>query len=286
MIKRLAGVVILSGLCGCITLPPLPPGDPPPPPMPPAAEVPRPNQQRASFLFDNAGTRAMNILAEGEYDEWREQIMDRQERNGDNTAWVFLANSGDGAPVPTTLYSDHYGGTVDPDRRQAVREILREYRRRGVYVVGWLTADDSRDQSSASRSQHLAHVQTCVEQLGDLVGEWCVGLEMNEDGRKAHAAAMIAHGKALDPEAQWGVHLTTGHWKEAIDWGADVLYYQFGWCGHADCVRQAREVIPRLGSSIEFIGAEYNRSSDSAEAKATGQALLSVPGVKGVGNGS
>jgi len=262
-----------------------------PEPVPPSDPIPVPvpiGDQRVSFLFDNAvGTygRPMNITAVGTDSGWRKAIIDRQERNGDNCAWVYLHNSGDGHPVPTSIYSDRYGGTVDEEKLKQLRGIIKEYQRRGWPVVGWLTADDSRDLIRANREQHLSHVNTCVNRIGDLISEWCVGLEMDSDNRKKHAHAMISRGKELDNK-RWGVLLNPGKWKPAVSWGADVLYYQFGFGkSPANCVAQAKDVIRKLAGRCAFVASEYHKSSDTRPAKAIGQALSGVEGVRGTGNG-
>jgi hypothetical protein len=242
------------------------------------------DDMRAAFLFDNGGTRAMNATANGRDTGWIKGVIGRQKALGCNTAWLYLANSGDG-PGVTSIYADRYGGTVDKAKVAQVRERIELHRKEGLWIVGWLTADDSPDQSRASLAQHLAHVDACSEHLGDLVDEWVVGLEMDE-GRGGVAAAMIARCKSKNKGERVGVHLTPKKWSEAVAWGADTLYYQFGFGrSPAECSGDCRRVVAALAGRARFVAAEYHLSSDSAQAKEIGKQVAAVPGVVGTGNG-
>lgn len=241
---------------------------------------------RASFLFDGAKTRAMNGLSVNASEGWCKSVIARQKANGDNSAWLFLANQRDGSPVPTTMYAGAYGSAVDGAKVKAMRKRLELWRDEGFWIVGWLTADDSPEQAGASQAQHLAHVDAAVDNFDDLVDEWCVGLEMNEDGRARYAAAMIARCKARTKNERVGVHLTAGQWHQAVQWGADTLFYQPGFNKTpATVAAESARVIGQLGGRVRFVCAEYHMSSDSPQAKAIGQAAAAVPGVLGTGNG-
>lgn len=241
--------------------------------------------QRASFLFDNGATRAMNALCHEASEEWFASVMKRQTANGDNTVWLYVANQGDGKPAPTSIYRGIYGGEVAGDRIAVMRQRLEAYRRGGFRVVAWLTADDSRAIAKASLATHLRHVELVHKHLGDLVDAYCVGLEMNEDDRRNHAAAMIAHCRDVTGK-RVGVHLTTGQWKQAVDWGADALYYQYGFDGTPErCKAVTEKVVRELADRCAFIGSEYHLSSDTEGARAMGRAIAGVDGCRGTGNG-
>ena len=250
--------------------------------------------QRASFLFDNAATRAMNVTAtslNGEWDDFRAAVMQRQIANGDNTVWLYLANTArvrtDGWPAPTSIYqSGGYGGPVCEYRVADIVEVCRSYRQNGFFIVAWLTPDDCSDINAASRDTHLQHVRNCVQHIGPHVDGWCVGLEMDSDGRRNHAAAMITLGRQLDPGKKWGVHLNPQQWQSAVSWGADVLYYQSGFGRSLTWyVNDLTSVIAAINGRCEVVAAEYHKSSDSIEARAIGKALAAVPGCTGTGTG-
>ncbi len=259
-------------------------GDAPDSPMP----IPVTNaipDQRAAFLFDGAATRAMNVAALSATPESVAAIIKRQIDAGANTAWIYAYNSGDGTPVPTTFYKEEYGGEVDAARVQQIRNVLTMHREAGMRIVLWLTADDS-DCSRATLEQHLSHARNCVELLGDLADEICVGLEMDSDGRKAYAARMIAECKRVAGGKRVGVHLNSDQWELAVAWGADVLYYQFGW--QTDPTAAALEfagVVKSVAGRCAVVAAEYHKSSDSDQARTIGAAISAVPGCAGTGNG-
>jgi len=241
--------------------------------------------QRASFLFDGGATRAMNALSHTATHEWFASVLRRQVLNGDTAVWLYVANERDGRPAPTSIYRDTYGGEVNGARIAIMRQRLAAYRRHGLHVVAWLTADDSRTIAGASLASHLLHVELVHKHLGDLVDEYCVGLEMNEDDRRRHAADLVEHCRDVTGK-RVGVHLTTGRWKQAVDWGADVLYYQYGF-GRTpeECRADTEDVIRNLAGRCAFIGSEYHLSSDTDEARAIGSAIAEVEGCEGTGNG-
>ena len=242
-------------------------------------------EERASFLFDNAKTRAMNVLSEHVADASFNGILNRQKANGDKTAWLYVANEKDGPTV--RMYTGSYGGAVDQNRVKAMHKRIETYTKKGFQVVLWLTADDSRGISGASRAQHIAHCNAAFKAFDDLASGYCVGLEMNEDGRGAHAAAMIAEMKKLvKGKKPVGVHLTTGKAGEAVAWGADRLYFQSGFGkSPAQVASMVRGAVGAVGGKCDVVSAEYHMSSDSAQAKAIGQACMGVKGCVGTGNG-
>jgi hypothetical protein len=244
--------------------------------------------QRASFLFDNAGTRAMNALSTKATESWVKSLIKRQKANGDNTVWLFYSHQGDGQPVPTTMYKELFGGEVDSVRVTMMRERIKAYKNEGFKVVAWLTADDSDKISAASLATHKKFIEHVYKEFGDQINAYCVGLEMNEGGndkRAGIAKKLIAHCKLITKK-DVGVHLMTGTWEEAIIWGADTLYYQTGFGKSINQVKtECASVIAKINGRCKFVLAEYHKSSDSKEAKAIGQAAMTVAGCLGTGNG-
>lgn len=243
--------------------------------------------QRAEFLYDNAAGpqgRGMNALWLGATPEATDALIARMKAGGCNTAWLFLHNERDGSPLPTTFYQgDSYAGEVDQSRLEHVQRILTRFRAAGLAVVGWMTADDGGQVLKADRAAHLRHVERCIELVP--CDEYVVGLEMDEDGRKNHAQAMIAHAKTLT-DKRVGVHLGANSWQNAVTWQADVLYYQYGFGqSPSKCAAETVDVLGKVNGRCAFVGAEYHKSSDSAAARAIGDAIAAIPGVQGTGNG-
>lgn len=265
--------------------------DPPDPPDPPNDDDDLPETpsslwpQRASFLFDNAGTRAMNMLSYNASESQVKTVMNRQKKNGDKTVWLFFSNQGDGKPAPTSMYKALFGGDVSTDRITIMRNRLDMYRDNGFKVVAWLTADDSSAISNASLATHKKHISDVMKYFDDQIDAYCVGLEMNEDNRKNMAKNLIAYAKSLSKK-DIGVHLTNEKWEEAIQWGADTLYYQTGFGKSAAQVKaECASVIGKLNGRCKMVLAEYSKSSDTKSAREIGQAAMTVSGCMGTGNG-
>jgi len=279
----LALVALAVMLSGCITIPPINPPDVPPP-------LPTPKEQSAAFLLDKAGTRCMNVLGMTE-PGFMALVQRVKGMGGINTWYVYLGNDGDGLP-PRQLPGAIYGGPADPATVAEWRKRLTHLRANGFYIVGWVTADDSRSIHTASRDAHLRHIDTCVSEFGDLIDEWVWGLEADSDGRKGHAKACIAYGKAKDGK-RWGIHLNPGKYSDALSWGADVLYYQRkGFSPSKDMApdtlrSEVHSVCGKVGG-LPVVASEYHGSSNSANARACGQAVMREPrpaNLVGTGNG-
>jgi len=255
---------------------------------PPISEIKPGAKSRTSFLFDGAQSRMMNISAISHSRETRQILIDRLVENGDNEAWVYAANTGDGSPIPTSFYiGGGYGQGVDLVEVRRIKECLEQIKRKLPRVILWLTADDSRAIYTAKTETHLNHCRLCFGHFDKYVDGYCVGLEMDSDARKNSAKAMIAEMHRLT-DKPIGVHLNPGKYKDAITWGADVLYYQFSkWqTDPGTAAREFQRIIGKVGTQIKVNASEYHKSSDSEQARNIGDALLNVVGCVGVGNGS
>ena len=257
----------------------------PPPPLPETFPGRLPNA--ASFLMDGADVRIMNILS-AELDEatFRARV-EACVDNRDDTIALFLTNRGDGTPPVTSFYRDaEYGGEVDPERVAAMRARIEHCIERQLNVHLWVWADDS-GFGRVDDGVHEAHLRRCVELFDDLASAWCVGLELDEVfGDRDHVVRLT---RALAPltTRPVGVHFTNlEHWEWALDAGADILFGQYGFGHDPDRIRRDTEkVLRRLDGRAEFWAWEYHLSSRSDEAKALGDAAISVPGCRGTGNG-
>lgn len=264
--------------------------EPGPTPEPEPEPDPTPaNGHRASFLFDKAIARVMNVLSPAYSDAAFRGIVERCQLNGDTLIYLYLANNGDGHGVTSFYANGGYGGAVDTNAVQAMQDRLKYIRGKGLGVIGWLTADDSPLQYRAALATHLAHVQNCVSLFGGTVQGWVIGLEMDSDGRNTHAAAMIAEGRRIDPVKQWGIHLNPG--KTGPLQGAQALYYQISGFNPKTLARdvsafekEIKAVRAKLPAGVALIAAEYSGSSDSQNAKALGDAAMRG-GANGTGNG-
>jgi len=242
--------------------------------------------QCESFLFDRGAIRCMNVAHLAATPESVQTIIDRKLANGDNVAWIFVHNQGDGSPVPTTLYREGYGGAVDQARLDHWRSVAQRCRDNGLVVIGVMTADDSPEIYNATTDQHLNHVRNCISNLDDTVDGWWVGLEMDSDKRRESAHQMITLAKELTDDLV-GVHLNKGRWADAVSWGAEILYYQASkWDPSPDEAKaEATRILANLDGRCGFVYSEYCLSSDTPAAKAIGAAVAQIPGVWGTGNG-
>ncbi|MCA9754029.1 MAG: hypothetical protein KC591_17655, partial [Gemmatimonadetes bacterium] len=136
-------------------------------------------------------------------------------------------------------------------------------------------------------SVNVAHLARCVELFDDLADAWCVGLELDEVFGTAERVSALTHELETRTERPVGVHFTAlDRWDWAVDSGADLWFGQYGFGLSPEKIRRLTEqTIVRLDGRIGFWAFEYHLSSTSADAKALGDAAISVPGCLGTGNG-
>jgi hypothetical protein len=242
-----------------------------------------PTDQRASFLLDRADTRVMNILSRNASRSDFETVVDRCIANGDNTIYLFLSNQGDGYPRPTSFYRDDvFGGEIDLARVMEMRYRLDYVRQRGLAVVAWLFADDSRSISGASLDMKKVYVRNAVRLFDDQIAGYVIALEGDE-----HMRGDIA------PLAAWLDGLTTKsignhQLQQRYDLSVsipqvDLHYHQYGFGKSVAQIREATiAVAAALGKPL--IACEYSLDSDSPTAWALGDAAIAA-GAVGTGNG-
>lgn len=258
---------------------------PAPDPVPPADPV-----LRASFLFDGARTRVMNILSAGCSDKEFDAVLTRCLKNGDNSIYLALANRGDGPSNwnSTTFYKSDFAGDVDNGKAQAIADRLAYcLGQKGLRIDAWMVLDDSSKWIPYGNVAKLkAHQANVVRLFDRYIARYCVGLEIDTTIKSLSAVGeLVAHLKGLTKKPV-GIHLShVDLWDWATRSGADLFYGQYKF-GHSssEIGRMTRDTIARLGSRCKLIAAEYNRDSDSATAKAQGRAALAA-GAIGYGTG-
>jgi hypothetical protein len=238
----------------------------------------------AGFLMDDAKVRVMNKLSINAAAKDFTALLKTQRAAGFNQMLFFLANEGDGGPVPTTFYRDKWFGDIDPDRVAMMRSRIQEAKAAGFAIELWGIADDSSSLSRASNEQLQAFYTACVEHFGDLADSWCVGLELDEWGRtwfnrawhkpdmttiQGCVAILKATGKPV------AVHFTS--YKEialAHQSGADVLNAQFGWLSKPSEMTEAMNWINARKGNLKIVACEFNRDSTTPLASALAKAAM------------
>lgn len=267
---------------GCSAQPPHVPREYPRVPPPPGRL-----ENSGSFLMQNLRVRNMNILSlQIDRATFEARVADCV-ANGDDTMALFLTNNGDGAPPVTSFYVDDvYGAAVDHDKADEMRERILHCRAQGMRLHFWVWADDSGFQEFPM-DLHREHLSRCVEMFDEYADAWCVGLELDEwlrDPSKIRELTGALQDITVRPV---GVHFTRlSKWEWTIKARADLLFGQYGFGLSAEEIRAATaEVIENLEGRAHYWAWEYHKSAESAEAKALGDAAMSVDGCLGTGCG-
>jgi len=232
----------------------------------------------AAFLENDASTRNMNRLSINATAAGWEEMLKRHKELGFNQVCLFLANEGDGGPVPTTFYRDAWFGAIDQDRTEMMRVRIQQAKAMGFAVELWGIPDDSPSLSRATPEQLAGFYADCAKLFGDLADSWCIGLEVDEWGERwwntlwhqtdmkvvaGAVAALKATGKPV------AVHLT--HYKKidmAHQSGADTFNAQFGWLKTPAQMAEAMTWINARKGNMRVVACEFNRDSTTPLATA------------------
>jgi len=225
----------------------------------------------AGFLQDDANIRVMNKLSVNANGDHFTALLKEQKAHGFNQVCFFLANEGDGGPVPTTFYRDGWFGDVDPAKVAMMRARIQEAKAMGFAVELWGIADDSPSLSRATPEQLKAFYEQCVALFGDLADSWCVGLELDEWGSRWwnmlwHKPDMKVIQGCVEilkaTEKPTAVHLTS--YKKidlAHQSGADTFNAQFGWFSKVSQMTEAMTWINQRKGGLRIVATEFNRDS-------------------------
>jgi len=232
----------------------------------------------AGFLQSDAAIRVMNKLSINANAADRSALLKQQKVFGFNQVLFFLANEGDGGPVPTTFYRDAWFGDIDPAKVAMMRAAITEWKAAGFAVELWGIADDSPALSRATPEQLKGFYDACVEHFGDLADSWCVGLEIDEWGERwwnqlwhkpdmkiiqGCVEILKATGKPV------AIHLTKyDKINLALQSGADTFNAQFGWFSKVSQMTDAMAWINARKGNLRIVACEFNRDSTTPLATA------------------
>ena len=239
------------------------------------------NNQKASFLLDDAATRVMNILSPKYSEANFQREVNRCKNKGDNTLYLYLINQGDGPATPQSFYvNDQIGGTIDTNKLNLYRQRLDYIVAKGLKVVFWLRPDDSAAMVSQSVQNYQKYHQDVVDNFETYAAGYVIGLESVEYLDEATEKTLIADLKTRTSKTI-GVHYSTSNTRDAraAVSGADIYYKQYGWNPCSEVASETAAAILTV-SPMKVVAAEYDRDSDSG----CGAAAVNA-GAIGYGNG-
>ena len=265
-----------------------------PPTSPPAGGDPIPPGRpiKASFLLDNAAIRTINILSP-QWDRTRvESVAKRCKDNGDTHMVVGLLNDGDRGFEPSrpvlNPYVTRIGGPTNPAVIELMDERLNYLAERFTLIPQFFTDDGDGWTKSASRDAQIAHIRFCISRWGELFGrDILLALEAEETFAFDRIASLARWVKDQYKDRYIiGLHHLPRQYAWSRDIRAvDVCYYQMGFQDWS--LEQTKTMMRGVVEAVKkpVVCWEYSKSSDSDEARAVGEAALTVDEVIGYGNG-
>jgi len=239
---------------------------------------------RASFLFDNAGTRVMNILAHNISDSQFEGTLNRCIGNGDKLVYLFTAyNKGDGPGTTSFYIDDKFNGTIDNNKVKLMQKRMKKIKDKKLSIVAWMFADDNTRNVNFKDTAALKNcLKTAINKFDSYISEYVVALEADEylsSGQVEELAAYIKKetGKPV------GSHQVPGKYNYSANKSIDKHYHQYGFNKSNSYIEKQTKLI-KAALNKPVVAAEYDMSSDSAGAKSRGDAAMKG-GASGTGNG-
>lgn len=258
---------------------------------------------RASFLFDNAGTRSMNILAYNLDDGYFNNVVNRMKANNDKVSYLYVGyNKGDGPGITSIYVNDVFGGTIDSNKTKLMESRIKKIRDKDLKIVGWLFADDNQATvktwykpntwfAKVDKTITIQHndteklkkyVKSVVDLFDDYISEYVIGIEVNEYLTQSQVDQLAQYVKSLTDKPV-GCHMTSGQYGWSGMGSINKHYHQYGFGKPNSYIEsETRKISGALNKPV--IAAEYDKSSDSAGAKARGDAAIRG-GASGTGNG-
>lgn len=240
---------------------------------------------KASFLFDNGGTRVMNILSHNVTDSYFNGVLNRCIGNGDKVVYLYVGyNNGDGAGTTSFYVNDKFGGETDNNKLNIMKNRMKAVRKKDVHIVGWIFPDDNGSKINFRDTEGLKRcIKVVVDNFDEYISEYVLVLEANESVSAGQIDEMAGYIKSITKDKPIGNHQTPGRYDYSQLGNIDKHYHQYGFNKPTSFIdSETKKVIGAIGKPV--IAAEYDLSSDSPNAKARGDAAMGA-GAKGTGNG-
>jgi len=240
---------------------------------------------KASFLFDNAGTRVMNVLAYNVDDGYFNGVINRCAGNGDKVIYLYVGyNKGDGPGTTSFYVNDVFDSAVDGNKVNLMKSRMKAIRKKNLHIVAWVFADDNTGKVNFKDTEALKRcVKIAVDNFDEYVSEYVIALEADEYLSISQVDQLAIYLKSITKDKAIGVHQLMGRYNYSQLGSIDKHYHQYGFnksTGFIDS--QTKKVMGAVGKPV--IAAEYDGSSDSVGAKARGDAAMGA-GASGTGNG-
>lgn len=239
---------------------------------------------RASFLFDNGGTRVMNILAHTYDDNHFNNIINRCKSNGDKVIYLYTYNKGDGPGTTSFYVNDQFGGAIDNNKMNIMKNRMKTARKKDLHIVCWLFPDDNTSKIKFKDTQGLKnYINIVIDNFDEYISEYVVALEADEYLSIGQVDELAAFIKSKTKDKAVGCHQKPNKYNYSQVGNIDKHYHQYGFNKSTSFIdTETKKVIGAVGKPV--IAAEYDLSSDSAGAKSRGDAAIKA-GASGTGNG-
>ena len=230
--------------------------------------------QIAISWLSGAAWRQMNELAHSVSFASFKKHIDEHRIAGCNTVNLFLQNQKDGAPVPTSFYSNgKFSGNISDARLALIRQKIEYAYSQGFHVNFWMLADDG-GIPYKDKAQIKRYFADCKTHLGDLIkrASYLVPcLEANEClGSRTYLDEYAKELKRLFPTCRIASHMTSGKYNWSVECPyVDVVFFQVDPDKSiAACKAELKRVVDTCSKPVLACEISLHGKSDEARQKA------------------
>ena len=240
---------------------------------------------KASFLLNNVQYCTLGYLSDSFNDGTRDDMLNKCKNNGD-TLFYIMTHSENPAENINPFVGDwsQFGLTVDENKMKNWDKRIQRVFDKGLVPVIWMYCDDFGKVKRLSSERRNKYIDEMVKRFDKYANCYVIGIEEDETMGLGIAQETASRLK-MRTKKPIGSHQLPGHSNYAPSIPeVSIHFHQYNLnLSEAQMKSETSKHINAIGGK-KFIAAEYNRSSESNQAKAQGQAAMSA-GANGTGNG-
>jgi len=211
-------------------------------------------------------------------------IVNRCKANGDKVIYLYTYNRGDGPGITSFYINDQFGGAIDNNKMNIMKNRMKQCRKKDLWIVCWLFPDDNTSKINFNNTEGLKnYIGIVIDNFDEYISEYVVALEADEYLSAGQVNELASYIKNKTKDKAVGSHQKPYKYNYSQQPNIDKHYHQYGFGKSNSFIdSETKKVIGAVGKPV--IAAEYNKSSDSAGAKSRGSTAIGS-GASGTGNG-
>jgi hypothetical protein len=240
---------------------------------------------KASFLLNNVQYCTLAYLSDSFDDGTRDDMINKCKNNGDTVLYIMTHSENPAENInPFVGDWSEFGVTIDENKMKNWEKRIKRIHDKGLVPVLWMYCDDFGRVKRLPSERRDKYIDEMVKRFDKYVNCYVIGIEEDET-MGLGIAQETASRLRMNTKKPIGSHQlpNNSNYAGAIP-EVSIHFHQYS-LGYSEARMQSETAKHKgLIGGKKFIASEYNRSSESDQAKAQGQAAMRG-GADGTGNG-